>query len=1575
MQSHLATAGSVSRRSHRLDAALCERVLAAHPLPVADALAALLAADSAFEERDRVVEVFRASLRLLAAVALAARLQLGPGPAGESPQVPELLRTLRSRGLTDGQWMALVREALRPWAGAAEGFPVPELVSLVHARKAELPKLLDELLVMRKSETVAHGATGTRAAIDGILDKRLPQLGRMLELLDTVWARARLCVPLASRGDGEGPPAGWLLVGTTPHRGRFRNVELASAQPLPPGEALLVDRDGRPLIALHPVALFRRPSPEAVEELFLLDGGSKRGAVYVAFPSMSEHREADAWRMIEGVLSEDAASPPGGAPSRSEPGAPAGRPYRGLASFGLEDAALFFGREEQAEALANRIRRHGMVTVTGPSGSGKSSLLRAGVLPLLRDATTTFVRPGVDPLGSLATKLAESLGVDRSELCELGRGDPAELAARVDRTARDGGTIHVVIVDQGEELLTLTSEPDARERFARALVSLASSDGATRVVLGVREDFFGRLATISSLRDIYSRQVEVVTTPDRPALIRTLVAPAQAFGYVFEDEELVTTMVDAVAETPAALALLQFCADRLWEQRDRKWKRLTWDAYRSVGGVAGALAQHADKVLASLSAAERSACRVLFLRLVSGERTRAVVPKPELLDGLRHAETGERVLDALIAARLVSVTDGASGEATLEIVHEALLRHWAALDRWLGEDEEGQRLAHAMRQAARDWHGRGRPRDLLWRGDLLDELRRYRQRTSDALAGIEAAFADASEAELRRGRRIRVGVVAGALTILSGFSVFAAWQWRRSEAARVETEKQRLATAHEKTNAEIRGLVAEARGHEPAGRTGHALVLLRAASRLEEEQGETGSSLLSLELERLARSGAGGRVLAGHSFGVYRVCLPPDTDRVVTTSLDETTRIWELSTGRVLHTIASQGMPVRGLACSPDGKLFATGTSDVKSVEGRLSLWDVATGARTRSFEGIPSAITTVEFVAGGSRLITFAQDAVLRVFDVASGALAASIEDPKDRLLDFDATSDGKLVATTSGERVELWVPGVAQPLRTMQPAAKVVTVALSDDGARLAWAALEGGVVSLVDATTGETVKELKPAGTLGVAHVGFAPGGHTLVTSGPRGVDLWDAGSGARAGHLRVDPQHTEFEFSPQGDRLVTLREQSSAELWDMATGARLAGLTGHDAEIDAIAFSRDGRTLVTGSFDRTARIYDASRTSLVHFWTSGAELLRGWTVSRDGTRIATIGHDGVVRLFPADGQGLTPPAGVTLGGAGARHVAFSPDGHVLLVGADAPVARMIDAASGAVMHELPLDAPLSSLGWSPDGGVVAIGAKDGALHLFGPDGTPAKTVRAGTSAVTTIALSPRGDLAAVGYQDRKLRIVRTATGEVVREPPDTVGPASAIEFAPDGGSLAVADQERVRWFETSSWAVQELRDHEQAVIAVAFSPDGKTLASASADQTIALRTRVGLDKKLTGHTAAVLDVAFAPDGRRIVSAGEDGSARVWDLALGTALEIIEPFGGAVEGARFTSNDRIAAIGRGANGGAAAVVASSPPDRTASVLAAGAVTNLRVCRASYAVVALVPPPSSESVWAPDESCQASR
>lgn len=1545
---------------------LAERVLAAHPLPIADALGAMLAADSVFEMRDRVVEVFRVELRLIAALVLAARLQLGPGPAGESPQVPDLLRALRARGLTDGQWVALLREALRSWTGVKEGYPLPELVQLIHARKSELVKLFDELLVMRKSETVAHGATGTRAAIEEILDRRVPQLARTLELLDPMWNRARLCFPLSPGEDAEEGQSAWLLMGSTPHRGRFRKVQLSSELKLQPGEAALIDPEGKPLVALHPIALFRRPSPDAVEELFVLDGGTKRGAVYVAFPSMAEHREADAWVAIEGALSDtEPASEKAGA-------AAAERPYRGLSSFGPEDSALFFGREEQAESLANRIRRNGFLTVTGPSGSGKTSLLRAGVLPLLRDAFTTFVRPGADPIASLAAKLGESLGRDRSDIAALERSDPELLAREVERHARESERIHVVVIDQGEEMLTLCADAAAREMFARTLARMATSEGHVRVVFGVREDFFGRLATVPSLRDTYSRVVEVVTTPDRNGLIRTLVAPAQVFGYSFEDEDLVTTMVDEVQEAPAALALLQFCADRLWEQRDRKWKRLTWDAYKAMGGVAGALASHADRVIASMSAAERSTCRSLFLRLISGERTRTVVTRKELLDGLRDPDAGARALDALIAARLVAVSDDATGQPQVEIVHEALIKHWEQLDRWLSEDEEGQRLAHAMRQAAREWNARKRPRDLVWRGDLLEELRHYKRRVSEGLAGVEAAFAEASEREARRGRNVRVGLIGAALALSTGFAIFAAWQWRSTEAARVEAEGAKNATAREKVNVEVRGLVAEARGHEPTGRTGQALALLRAASALESEHGETRSTLLSLELERLERAGVGGLVLAGHTSALYRVCIPANTDRIVTSAFDQTTRIWERSTGRLLVTIPPHENVVRALACSPDGETVIVGNSDARDQKAFVRQYRIEDGTLVRAFEGPTQSVDYIQWLDGGGEFISFGQDGFLWYFDADTGEVTTKLVNTEGSFYDYQATPDGRMIATVDDRGVALWMRGASKPFRSFPVSERVAAVALADDGAHVSWSTLEGGVVPIVETATGHTVREMKPAGTLGVAHLAYSPGGRWLITSGPRGVDIWDAVTGASHQRLRVDPQHDQFYLSPDGDRIVTLRSGVVAELWDIPSGARLAGFTGHHGDIQIVAFSPDGEIVVTGSYDKTAIVHDAISASHIHVWRSQKEFIQTLAISADGRYAATAAGTAAVRIHRTSGEGLSPPVAASVTDPSkAFRIAFSPSADVAAIAYDRGVVKLVDLVSTA-STDIELGSPGRTVAWSADGASLAAGTLDGTVTLMAANGTVTKKVRPHEKAAIILEFDPRGELLVVGYLDGKVRAIRLSDGEVVFALDDIQGPPTDIDFSPDGSSLAIADNQHVRWVDRATWDKTDLPGHEQAIMGVAFSPDGKILATASADQRTLLHTKDGQPARvLTGHTAGVLDVAFSPDGERLVTSSQDGTARVWDVRLAAPLDVLEPFGEDVRMARFAATDRIVSVGSKS----VAVMESAPADRKASLLATGGVTNLRVCRSTFAVVPIAPPPAAESVWADDAACSTNK
>ncbi len=296
------------------------------------------------------------------------------------------------------------------------------------------------------------------------------------------------------------------------------------------------------------------------------------------------------------------------------------RPYRGLESFGVEHAAVFFGRGDESEALANRIRRHAMLTVTGASGSGKTSLLHAGVLPRLKGARVASLRPGRRPMAALHRRLREALGdwKGSAELGEVLAEQPEGLGTILERWSRETDAWLVLVVDQGEEIFALCDREQERLSFAAALASAgADPKASTRVVISLREDFFARLSDLRPLRGLYSREVEVASTPAREDLLRVLRAPAELFGYAYEDEKLLEAMADAVAGEPAALPLLQFCANELWDRRDRSWKRLTRKAYRSLGGVAGALAAHAEATLGTLcrgrgaAPSRRPACRAL----------------------------------------------------------------------------------------------------------------------------------------------------------------------------------------------------------------------------------------------------------------------------------------------------------------------------------------------------------------------------------------------------------------------------------------------------------------------------------------------------------------------------------------------------------------------------------------------------------------------------------------------------------------------------------------------------------------------------------------------------------------------------------------------------------------------------------------------------------------------------------------------------------------------------------------------------------------------------------------------------
>ncbi len=449
-------------------------------------------------------------------------------------------------------------------------------------------------------------------------------------------------------------------------------------------------------------------------------------------------------------------------------------PYPGLATFQERDADKFFGRDSEIARFLEKLEHNALLAVIGPSGAGKSSFIRAGVIPALKQRTrqawdVIVIRPGRDPFAGLASALLRSgsstnvrdAAKEERVLAKRLRKEPGLLGTLLRARSRSTGHPILVFVDQFEEIFTLVS-PENRQAFAVALSGAADDPSLPiRVVVAMRSDFLDRVAEHAELMDKITKDITILQTPGSEALKEALIKPAQMAGYAFEDEKMVDEMVEALKDEAAALPLLQFTASKLWDNRDRQHKILPRSVYDEMGGVAGALAKHADSVLASMTTQERDAVKRLFQRLVTSDGTRAVLMVSEITSFLGR-DMAARILKKLAGARLITVQSiGEEGDAQVELIHESLITRWQTLRRWLEEDNENAAMLQQLREAAKQWEQRGRPTGLLWTGDVLEEARLWIKRYKGGLTDLEKEFlAEAFRLADKAARRKRYMLIA-----------------------------------------------------------------------------------------------------------------------------------------------------------------------------------------------------------------------------------------------------------------------------------------------------------------------------------------------------------------------------------------------------------------------------------------------------------------------------------------------------------------------------------------------------------------------------------------------------------------------------------------------------------------------------------------------------------------------------------------------------------------------------------------------------------------------------------------------
>jgi serine/threonine protein kinase len=490
-------------------------------------------------------------------------------------------------------------------------------------------------------------------------------------------------------------------------------------------------------------------------------------------------------------------------------------PYPGLTAFQEGDWYRFFGRSQEIASIVARLRDHPLVGVVGPSGVGKSSFVRAGLMPALKSGGDTWetliVRPGRYPLTALASCL-ESLrdSRDSDPIVEADpaarlRAEPGTFGARLRARARRRRSQILLFVDQMEELYTLVSDPAERAAFTACLTAAGDdAAGPLRVVVSMRSDFLDRAAEDRRFVEELTRGLVFLQPPGPAALEEALTHPLEMLGYSFEDG-IVEAMVEALEATPGALPLLQFSAAKLWEQRDRQRLVLTRAAYVGMGGVAGALATHADEVLAKFSASDQKIVRALFQRLVTPERTRAIVETAELRD---ISPDVPRVVGDLVEARLLVVQSRGAG--AIELVHESLITSWPTLRRWLDDSHDDAAYLAEIRAAAKQWDSKGREQGLLWRGEALDEARLWKTRYQGELPAREKDFLDAAIALATRSSRIRRAAALGTIAFLLCVVAAGAFALVQIQGAKRDAQTQAEMAKREKAKAEDRQKQAEA---------------------------------------------------------------------------------------------------------------------------------------------------------------------------------------------------------------------------------------------------------------------------------------------------------------------------------------------------------------------------------------------------------------------------------------------------------------------------------------------------------------------------------------------------------------------------------------------------------------------------------------------------------------------------------------------------------------------------------------------------------------------------------------------
>ena len=1135
-------------------------------------------------------------------------------------------------------------------------------------------------------------------------------------------------------------------------------------------------------------------------------------------------------------------------------------PFPGLRPFRENETHLFFGRENQVDAMVDKLAATNFLAVIGTSGSGKSSLVNCGLRPALRQGLMARsgtawrmaqFRPGNDPIGAMARALAQD-GVlfGARTTAALSMAEIVETTLRMSRlglvdiceqAALDEGVNLLVVADQFEELFRYrqlggagTFAEDAAAFVNLLLEVRAHPSSRIFVVLTMRSDFLGDCTQFPGLAEAINGGQYLVPRMTRDERRDAIERPVGVGGAQIEPV-LLTRLVNDVGDNPDQLSILQHALNRTWARWEETGDKGPLDLadYEAIGTMGHALDRHADQAYAELSERQKQIAEKLFKALTDKATDPRGVRRPTTmatLCALADATPAEvtQVIDVFRDPSRSFLMPPA-GEplepgTVVDISHESLMRVWQRLTKWADEEALSARAYRRLAEAA-ELHAAGDA--SLWRDPELQ---------------LALDWRDKNQPNETWATRYHPGFAAATTFLTASSDARAAERAERQlqhERER-QAERDKAATQAKYTRwmtwatavSVVLMVFAVAFGVMAVNASKMAEQKERDAQEYLREVQITQSRWLINEADRSKDPSM--KVLAALE------ALPNLEDKIPRPLFSQALESLALRLGdlREIALLGGRGGRIDSVAMTPDASRIATGSDD-----GTVRLLN-DTGVEVLRFKA-PTDVSSIAMAPDGSRIVTGLKDATVRVWNGATGAELLQLKGHASPVTSVTVTADGAYILSGSEEDLRLW------------------------------------------DGRTGVPLRQFDASVTAGMATM---PDGHRIVVGAKDGTArLWDAASGTEILQLQTGNADS-MAMTPDASRVVTGSPDGTVELWNVKTGGRLLQVKAHADRIYGVAITTDGERFVTVSGDGSARLWDARNgVELVQFNAHVDEVLTV-AMSRDGLRVGTSSSDGTARLW--DARSGTERLKVTGSPVAIRSVAVMPDGTRIITGSDDNTASLRDSVTGTEVSQLNgHTGSVRSIAVTPDGTRIVTGSLDGTTRLWDAASGAQLSWFKGPRGVLSVAVTPTGDRIVTGSEDAVIRIWDTRTGQELLQMKPGGGRVYAVAVTPNGSRVvtASADSTARIWDAATGAELHKLKGHSGAVVSLALTPDGRRVVTGSADETVRvwdIDTGAQL-LVLTGHEDNVAGVAVTPDGSRIVSGSADGTVRVWDAATGVAL----------------------------------------------------------------------------------------